>query len=154
MGLIVLIVLFDQLSKHWISLHLSVSQLISVLPGVNLVLVHNPGAAFGFLSDAGPWQRWFFIVLSLVIIAVLCRWWMALPAAAAACPRYGLSLILGGAFGNLCDRIWRGQVVDFIDVYYRHWHWPAFNVADSAITIGAVLLCIDILRPAHSEATT
>ena len=107
-----------------------------------MTLAHNYGAAFSFLSDAGGWQRWLFTGLASVVTVVLVIWLLRLTAKermlAAA-----LSLVIGGAVGNLIDRIINGYVVDFIDVYYRDWHWPAFNVADSAISCGIVLLLID-----------
>ena len=109
-----------------------------------MTLAHNYGAAFSFLSDAGGWQRWLFTGLALVVTVVLIVWLFRLPAkeklTAAA-----LGLIIGGAVGNLIDRIMNGYVVDFIDVYYLDWHWPAFNVADSAITGGVILMLLDAL---------
>ena len=116
----------------------------ALAPLVNLTLMYNEGAAFSFLSRAGGWQRWFFVVVGLVVTAVLGVWLRSLKPA----DRWtaaGLALILGGAIGNLIDRILTGRVVDFIDVYYEHWHWPAFNVADSAITVGVALLLIESL---------
>jgi len=141
----VLIVLLDQLSKYWVSDALLLYESRPVIDGVfNLTLLHNPGAAFSFLSDAGGWQRWFFIVLSTAISLVILLWLLRLPAGRG-CLTLALVCILGGAVGNLCDRIRLGYVVDFLDVYYDKWHWPAFNVADSAITIGAILLIIDTI---------
>ncbi len=140
-----LVMLLDQLSKHLVGLYLQGTQPVAVFPGLNLVLVHNPGAAFGLLSEAGGWQRWFFIVLSGIIMLLLGCWLCTLHSGQR-CLAAGLSLILGGAAGNLCDRIRLGEVVDFIDVYYRSWHWPAFNVADSAICLGVALLLLDMLR--------
>ena len=137
-----LVVIIDQLSKYYINMEFSLYQTIDILPGINITHVHNTGAAFGFLNDAGGWQRWFFILMSGgvsigLIIWIAClnstRVWLAV----------GLALILGGALGNLIDRIFLGYVIDFIDVYYHKWHWPAFNIADSAISIGAVMLIID-----------
>ena len=139
------IIILDQLSKsvvvQWLTLH----QAVPVFPGFNLTLVHNSGAAFSFLSEAGGWQRYFFIVLTLVISIVMLVWLTRLPAGRAtlAC---ALSLVIGGAAGNLWDRLQYGHVVDFIQVYYGQWSWPVFNVADSAITIGAALLILDALR--------
>lgn len=129
----------DQLTKEWALAALKDE--VALLPWLNLVLVHNPGAAFGFLSQAGGWQRWFFIAAGAVISGGVAVWlWRAarsggwLPA--------GLSLVLGGALGNLWDRIVRGAVVDFVDVYYGRFHWPAFNVADAAISVGAAILIL------------
>lgn len=109
---------------------------------LNLTLAHNYGAAFSFLSDAGGWQRWLFTGLASVVTVVLIVWLLRLPAREKLTSA-ALGLIIGGAAGNLADRINRGYVVDFIDVYYRDWHWPAFNLADSAITCGVILLLID-----------
>ncbi len=140
-----LVVVLDQLTKYLAAQFLQYSEPVNILPGFNLTLLHNTGAAFSFLRDAGGWQRWFFITLSTVVSIAIFIWLYTLPARKRwlAC---GLSLILGGAIGNLWDRIALGYVIDFIDVYYRHWHWPAFNIADSAITVGAVILFIDALR--------
>ncbi|MGH8119402.1 MAG: signal peptidase II [Gammaproteobacteria bacterium] len=137
-----LVVALDQFTKylavHYLQLHAS----LVLLSGLNLTLTHNTGAAFSMLSRAGGWQRWFFILLAITVSIAIIIWlhhlsrqrrWMA------CC----LALILGGALGNLCDRLMLGYVIDFIDVYYKHLHWPAFNVADSAITIGAIMLIID-----------
>ena len=145
-----LIFVLDQLSKFLISYYLPLHASIAIIPGFNLTLIHNSGAAFGFLSQAGGWQRWFFIILTLVISGSIIVWMKNLPfnnrfLAAA------LALILGGAFGNLCDRILTdgGYVIDFIDVSlsFLPWQifnpWPTFNVADSAITIGISMLMID-----------
>lgn len=152
-GLVALVWVLDQISKYWMEQLLLPlpRQGMALLPGVNLVLVYNPGAAFSILSEAGGWQRWFFIALTLAIIAVLWRWLRAAPAGTLRLP-CALALILGGAFGNLTDRVLRAHVVDFIDVYYRQWHWPAFNVADAAITLGAILLLIDMLRSSRSQS--
>ena len=98
--------------------------------------------AFSFLSQAGGWQRWLFTVLAVVVTGVLIVWLLRLKPAEKLIAA-GLALIIGGAIGNLSDRIRHGYVVDFIDVYYRDWHWPAFNLADSAITCGVILLLLD-----------
>ena len=139
------IIVLDQSSKsvavQWLTLH----QALPVWPGFNLTLVHNTGAAFSFLSEAGGWQRYFFIVLTLVISVVMLVWLTRLQAGRATLAG-ALSLVIGGAVGNLWDRLQYGYVVDFIEVYYGQWSWPVFNVADSAITIGAALLILDALR--------
>lgn len=142
-GIVVAIVILDQLTK-WLVLHYLLGHAtVAVAPFLNLVLVFNRGAAFGFLNDAGNWQNMFFVVVALiacfVILNLLRRVEWRNSAVAV-----GLCLILGGAIGNVIDRLVYGYVVDFIDVYYGTWHWPAFNVADSAITIGAVLLILDV----------
>lgn len=142
--LTVLVIALDQASKLWISTHFDLFDRVELLPFLNLVLVYNPGAAFSFLSDASGWQRWFFTGLALVVSGVLLVWMRRLRRIERA-PAIGLALILGGALGNVLDRLQHGHVVDFIDVYYRDWHWPAFNVADSAISIGVVLLIYDAM---------
>jgi signal peptidase II len=137
-----LVIVLDQVTKVWASTTLVLYQPEAVLPFFNLRLMHNLGAAFSFLATAGGWQRWFLTVLALIISAVIIVWlthlkhqqrWLACA----------LALILGGALGNVVDRIMYGYVVDFIDIYYQQWHWPAFNLADSAISIGAVMLLVD-----------
>ena len=140
-----LIIILDQASKYAAIQWLTLNQAHPVFPGFNLTLVHNPGAAFSFLRDAGGWQRYFFIVLTTVISIVLLVWLARLPAGRAllAC---ALALVIGGAAGNLWDRLQHGYVIDFIDVYYEKWSWPVFNIADSAITVGALLLILDSLR--------
>lgn len=139
------VIVLDQASKLLASSLLPLHEPIPMLPFFNLTLMHNEGAAFSLLSEAGGWQRWLFTGLALLISLVILAWLRRLPAgenwAAVA-----LSLILGGALGNVGDRVLLGYVVDFLDVYYARWHWPAFNVADSAITVGAVMLVIEGLR--------
>ena len=140
-----LVIVLDQLTKLWASSALSYADPVALIPFVNLTLLHNTGAAFSFLSEAGGWQRWFFALVALLISAVILVWLKRLPAGKVWLA-VSLALVLGGALGNVWDRIYLGYVVDFIDVYYRHWHWPAFNIADSAISVGAVMLVIDSLR--------
>jgi len=136
------VVACDQGSKWLLSgaLHPEVPQ--PVLPFLSLLLRHNTGAAFSFLSDAGGWQRWFFVVLALGVSAVVVLWLRQLTRAQRILA-VSLALVLGGALGNVIDRIRLGYVVDFIDVFYDKWHWPTFNIADSAITIGITLMLID-----------
>ena len=140
----VLVIALDQATKYLAGVLLDLHQPVPVLPSFNLMLTYNTGAAFSFLADAGGWQRWFFLGLSALVSLGLIVWlWRLKPSdgrLAAA-----LALILGGAVGNLIDRAWLGQVIDFIQLYYDRWYWPAFNVADSAITVGAVLLVADSL---------
>ncbi len=140
----VLVIALDQATKSWISARLGLFERVELLPFLNLVLVYNPGAAFSFLSDASGWQRWFFTGLALVVSAVILVWLRRLQPNEQL-PAAGLALILGGALGNVLDRLLHGHVIDFIDVYYRGWHWPAFNVADSSIAIGVGLLIFDAL---------
>lgn len=139
----ILVVIVDQATKNMATSWLEPYYPIEILPMLNLNLAFNTGAAFSFLSGAGSWHLWFFMTFSAFVSALLIMWLIKLPVGARmqAC---SLSLILGGAVGNLIDRIHLGYVVDFIDVYYQHYHWPIFNVADTAITIGAFLLIVDL----------
>ena len=138
------VIVLDQATKFLAETLLTFHQPVPVLPSFNLLLTYNTGAAFSFLAGAGGWQRWFFLGLGLLVSIGLIVWLRRLQPAekrlAAA-----LALILGGAIGNVIDRAWLGQVIDFIQLYYQRWYWPAFNVADSAITVGAVLLVLDSL---------
>jgi signal peptidase II len=134
-----LAIVLDQVSKVIIHHSMQLYESIPIMPYFNLTYVHNTGAAFSFLSEAGGWQRWFFAALALIISAVLSVWLARLQKheTLLAC---ALSLVLGGAIGNLIDRLAYGYVIDFLDVYYNGWHWPAFNIADSAITVGVALM--------------
>lgn len=136
-----------QLAEHWLTPY----QPLPIVPFFNLTLAYNSGAAFSFLADAGGWQRWFFLALALVVSGVLTVWIVRLKPGESR-QAAALALILSGAVGNLIDRALFGHVIDFLDVYYGQWHWPAFNIADSAICIGATLLIIDSLfsRPVKS----
>ena len=136
------IVIVDWETKHLASEALVLYRPVEVFPWLNITLAHNYGAAFSFLSDASGWQRWLFTVLPSAISLFLLVWLLRLPRAEW---RTGLALalVLGGALGNLAGRIKYGYVVDFVDVHYTGWHFPAFNVADSAITCGIALLLID-----------
>lgn len=139
----VVALVLDQASK-FAALHFLARAPIEVMPFFNLALAFNTGAAFSFLNDAGGWQNLFFATIAAVVsvgILVVIRRLGANDKQVAV----ALWLILGGALGNLSDRLYHGYVVDFIDVYYRAWHWPTFNIADSAIFIGAVLLILDSL---------
>lgn len=144
LGVAAIIVLLDQLSKITLSRLIEYGHSEAVTSFFNLVMVYNKGAAFSFLADQQGWQRYFFagisIAASLLIIWMLRR----NPAQKLFC--WALSLILGGAIGNLIDRLAYGHVIDFLDVHIAGWHWPAFNIADSAITIGAVLFVLDEFR--------
>lgn len=140
--LTVVVVLLDQASKWWIIDSLALFDQIKLLPVFNITHVHNTGAAFSFLSDAGGWQRWFFTVITTVV-SVLLLWWLKKTPRQHKLLGMAYSLVLGGAIGNLYDRVSYGYVEDFIHVFYQNWHFPAFNIADSAITLGAVLLIYD-----------
>lgn len=145
LALAALLILLDQASKLAALRLLEPYQTIPLVPGFNLTLAFNRGASFSFLADAGGWQRWLFSGISLaasVIIVILLR----RTPPADRLNGLGLSLVLSGAVGNLIDRLWLGHVVDFLDVYYRAWHFPAFNIADSAISIGAALLVLGMWR--------
>jgi signal peptidase II len=147
------VIVLDQWTKGLASTYLELYQPLPLAPMLNLTLSHNTGAAFSFLSDAGGWQRWFFVVLAVGVSGMLLVWLRKLPRSARWEP-VALSLVLGGALGNVWDRLVQGYVVDFIDVYYGQWHWPAFNVADSAICVGAAMLVIDALffkKSGHAE---
>lgn len=145
-----LVVAADQVTKAWVSGALRPYELVPVIDGFfNLTLMFNTGAAFSFLAQGGGWQRWLLSGLAVVVTIVLVVWLMRLDRderwTAAA-----LSLVIGGAVGNLLDRLRLGHVVDFLDFYLGSWHWPAFNVADSAITVGvAILLVASFRRPAE-----
>ena len=137
-----LVIGLDQLTKHLALAELQPYVPHTVIPGLlNWMLAFNPGAAFSFLADQDGWQRWLFALLAIGVSAVLALWLARLPRGdwRNALP---LALIIGGALGNLIDRLRFGHVTDFIQVYYREWAWPAFNVADSAICVGAVLLIV------------
>lgn len=137
-----LIVVLDLWTKGIATESLTLYRPVELTSWLNMTLAHNYGAAFSFLSDAGGWQRWLFTGLASVITVVLVVWLVRLPTEDKLTSA-ALGLVIGGAIGNLIDRINNGYVVDFIDVYYRNWHWPAFNLADSAITGGVILLLID-----------
>lgn len=134
-----LAVVLDQVSKIAVDSSMQLYESIPLMPYFNLTYVHNTGAAFSFLSEAGGWQRWFFAVLALGISAVLSVWLTRLKDHETLLA-VALALILGGAIGNLIDRLAYGYVIDFLDVYYNDRHWPAFNIADSAITLGVALM--------------
>lgn len=138
------IVAADLATKAWISATFSYGETKIILPFLNLVLVHNTGAAFSFLADAGGWQRPFFIIVTLGVSAVLLA--MLRSGAANRLLAAALALLLGGAAGNLYDRVTLGHVVDFVQLHAGGWYFPAFNVADAAITIGVILLLADSFR--------
>ena len=138
------VIFLDWQTKQWASQALELYRPQEVISWFNITLAHNYGAAFSFLADAGGWQRWFFTVLAIVVSLVLLVWLLRLPRKEWM-TGLGLGLILGGAVGNVVDRIRLGYVVDFIDVHFAGWHYPAFNIADSAITCGVILLLLDAL---------
>jgi signal peptidase II len=149
-----IIVILDHITKYLASAHLSYAVPVPLLPVLDLTLLHNPGAAFSFLSDAGGWQRWFFAAIAIGVSVWIAIWLCKLPREkhwlAAS-----LTLILGGAVGNLIDRMVLGYVVDFISVHWGNSYFPAFNLADSAITVGAIMMVVDVLfldREADDDA--
>lgn len=144
-ALSILILLMDQLTKYWASSSLTPYQPEPLFAMLNFTLAYNTGAAFSFLSGTGGWHRWFFASFSVVMSMVLIMWLARLPTRAKL-QSLAISLILGGAVGNLYDRAFLGHVIDFIDVYYQNHHWPVFNLADSAICIGAFLLLLDLCK--------
>lgn len=146
LALALVIVALDLWTKHLASANLELYRPVPLTSWLNLTLAHNEGAAFSFLAGAAGWQRWFFAAVAGIISLVLLVWLWRLPVRARLLPM-SLMLILGGAIGNLADRVRLGYVVDFIDVHYAGWHWPAFNLADSAIVIGVILLLIEGFLP-------
>jgi signal peptidase II len=147
-----LAVVLDQASKLAVDKSMQLFESIPLMPYFNLTYVHNTGAAFSFLSEAGGWQRWFFAALALGISIVLIVWLARLQKHETLLA-VALALILGGAVGNLIDRLAYGYVIDFLDAYYNTWHWPAFNIADSAITLGVALMLAESLGLGGSKAT-
>mgnify|MGYP001828294751 FL=1 len=151
-GLALLVVVLDQLTKELASTSLDYGRPHQVFSWFNLTLQHNTGAAFSFLSDAGGWQRYFFSIVAVVISGALAVWLFTLSRSEWLLA-LSLGLILGGALGNLWDRVALGYVVDFISVHYGGWYFPAFNIADSAITVGAGCMLLDsfLTRPKTRE---
>ncbi len=140
-ALAVTLCVLDQLMKYFAGAHLTYGVPHPVMPGFNLTLLYNTGAAFSLFDDASGWQRWFFTGITVVIGVGIVFWLTTIGADERWAPA-ALALILGGALGNLIDRIYLGYVVDFIQIYYDRWSWPAFNLADSAICVGAVMLIV------------
>jgi len=144
-GLALGVIILDQWTKNLASAYLSYRSPVELAVWFDLTLAHNTGAAFSFLAGAGGWQRWFFTAVAAIVSLVIIVWVSRLPR-----QRLGLclalGLVLGGGLGNLIDRLTLGYVVDFISLHYRDWYWPAFNIADSTITLGAVFLVIDSFR--------
>ena len=151
LGVTALVIALDWFTKQRVSEALELYRPVEVFSWLNITLAHNYGAAFSFLSDAGGWQRWFFIVLATVVSLLLLVWLLRLPRQEWR-TGLGLALVLGGAIGNLIDRVNLGYVVDFVDVHFGGWHYPAFNVADSAITCGVILLLLDALLFSRGKA--
>ncbi|MBM3359996.1 MAG: signal peptidase II [Betaproteobacteria bacterium] len=138
------ILILDLISKQWIFNHLDFGSALVITPFFNIVHFQNTGAAFSFLSEASGWQRYFFIVVSLIAIVIIIRLMRERLKQPLLC--LALAFILGGAIGNLCDRSYYGFVIDFIYVHYEAYYWPAFNVADSFISIGVALILYDAFK--------
>lgn len=151
LAIAVITLLLDQLSKWSALSNLQLGVPEVVLPFMNWLLLFNPGAAFSFLAQSSGWQRWFFTVLGLAASAYIV--WLLHKSLSDKMLCLALSFILGGALGNVLDRIMYGAVVDFIDLHYGNWHWPAFNIADSAICIGAALIIWGELRKSFGKST-
>jgi len=165
--LTVIVAVIDQITKQLAEQSLIIHQAVPAMPNLNWTLMYNEGAAFSFLSDAGGWQRWFFIALSSAVSLFL-FFWIKQTSKDKKILCAGLSLILGGAIGNLIDRTLFGHVIDFVQYYYHSdaclpgfslWQlatgskclWPAFNVADAAISLGAALLLVDMIKEHFEE---
>lgn len=150
--LALLVIVWDQLTKMLAINSLTLGEPMAVMPYLNWTLAYNYGAAFSFLADMGGWQRWFFAGLAFVISAILLVWLSKLPKKMTV-EVWGINLVLGGAIGNVIDRILEGRVTDFIDFYIGTWHYATFNVADIAITIGAILLIYSefFIKPRQEE---
>ena len=138
----VVVIGLDQYSKYLASTELQYNVPVEVMSSFNWFLAHNTGAAFSFLSEAGGWQRWFFVGIAVLVSLFIVAWLKKLPAGQSWLAA-GLALILGGGIGNVIDRLLHGYVVDFIQWYYGSYYWPSFNIADSAITLGAAIIIID-----------
>ena len=140
-----LVIVLDQLSKVYFNGAYQYGEVREVIPGLfNFVLVYNPGAAFSFLADAGGWQKFFFTALAFAVSGWL--GWQMVRGGQSRMMNLASALIIGGALGNVIDRLIHGHVIDFIQVYYQHYYWPAFNLADSAICRCAALMVLDSFR--------
>ena len=150
----VVVIVLDQLTKYWAVSNLTFAEPVAVMPYLNWTLAYNYGAAFSFLADMGGWQRWFFSGLALIVSVVFIVWLYRLPKDLTT-EVWGINLILGGAIGNMIDRLLEGRVTDFIDFYIGTWHYATFNIADTAISIGAGLLIFSefFLKPKHEKET-
>ncbi|MCT7947413.1 signal peptidase II [Shewanella septentrionalis] len=146
----VLVFFADQLSKQWVLANFDLHESLNLLPFFNFTYVRNYGAAFSFLSDAGGWQRWLFTIVA-VGFSTLLTVWLRKQSASLLKLNLAYTLVIGGALGNLVDRLMHGFVVDFIDFFWAKSHYPAFNIADSAICIGAVLIIWDAFLSGKSE---
>ena len=141
----IIVVAADQLTKWFVVNQLELYEVLPLGPMLELTRLHNTGAAFSLLAQAGGWQRWLFVGLAGTISVAIIRWLYTLPARGYPWLTIGLAMILGGAIGNGIDRVAQGHVVDFLHFHWQQWYYPAFNVADIAITSGAIMLVIDAL---------
>jgi signal peptidase II len=137
------VVVLDQVTKALIVANFELYERVQLLPVFGITRLHNLGAAFSFLSTAGGWQRWFFILVAVAVTVLVCVWLKRMPRRGQGWLAASLALIVGGAIGNVIDRVFRGHVVDFLSFHWDRWFFPAFNVADAAITVGAVILLIE-----------
>lgn len=143
--LAVIAIVLDQYTKTQVVNKIELYQAIQVTSFFNLTHVYNYGAAFSFLDDAGGWQRWFFTIIAFLVTGLI-LWWLKQTSKQQVILPVAFSLIVGGAIGNAYDRLIHGYVIDFLVVYYKDWYWPAFNIADSAICLGAILLIVDMIK--------
>ena len=140
------VIVLDQLSKWAVIRNFDLYEVAPLLSALDFTRLHNTGAAFSLLAEASGWQRWFFAGLAIIVSLVITLWLRRIDPARQTLLPAGLALVMGGALGNVVDRIWHGHVIDFIHVHWHEHYFPAFNVADSAITVGAALLILDALR--------
>jgi signal peptidase II len=149
--IVVVIFFLDQWTKNWIIENLSLYEKISISNFFNLTHQQNTGAAFSFLAEAGGWQRWFLSIVAMIVSGYIAYWLYELRNSTQWFLIYGLSLVLGGALGNVFDRIRLGYVTDFLQVFIGSWPFPSFNIADAAITIGAIFIIIDAIIETRSD---
>jgi signal peptidase II len=149
-----IVLILDQLTKWWAVSSLTLGEPVAVISNLNWTLAYNYGAAFSFLADMGGWQRWFFSGLAFVVSTILIVWLYKLPQKLTA-EVWGINLVLGGAIGNVIDRVLEGRVTDFIDFYIGNWHYATFNVADMGIVAGAGLLILSefYLKPKFADSS-
>jgi signal peptidase II len=140
----VTVIVLDQITKYFANTMLDYASPVEIFPVLNITLHYNPGAAFSFLSDAGGWQRWLFSVIALAVSAYICVWMMRLRREQWLLS-LALALVLGGALGNLWDRLYLGYVIDFVSVHWGDSYFPTFNIADAGISVGACLLLLDMV---------
>ena len=149
--IVVVIFFLDQWTKNWIIENLSLYEKSTISNFFNLIHQQNTGAAFSFLAEAGGWQRWFLSIVAMIVSGYIAYWLYELRNSTQWFLIYGLSLVLGGALGNVFDRIRLGYVTDFLQVFIGSWPFPSFNIADAAITIGAIFIIIDAIIETRSD---